>query len=81
MAKDQDGLGAAVQYSIDGEGSKFFSVNTFTGMVTVSDMEGMVRSTQYLLNAKVRLLNSIYVSLTTRENTQLYIIGSKCSKP
>lgn len=54
MAKDQDTLNTPVKYAIDGDGSEYFAVNAYTGMVTVSNTDGMVRGTQYLLNAKVK---------------------------
>lgn len=55
VAQDQDELNEPVQYSISGEGSQYFSINTHTGMVSVQDASGIVRGRQYLIHANVSI--------------------------
>ncbi|XP_067948602.1 fat-like cadherin-related tumor suppressor homolog isoform X2 [Watersipora subatra] len=69
VAKDQDTLGAVINYSIEGPGSEYFSVNPDTGMVTVSDTTGMNRGIQYLLEAKAWQADDV----TKRTSTSLVI--------
>lgn len=69
VAKDQDALNEPVVYAISGEGSQYFSVSPNTGMVTVVDTSGMIKGTQYLLQAKVTVVSGqtsiyMYVQLT-----------------
>lgn len=53
VAQDQDSLNAPVEYSISGDGSQYFAINSNTGMVSVQDTAGIVRGRQYLIHANV----------------------------
>ncbi|KAF6037695.1 GPRSTN [Bugula neritina] len=59
VARDQDTLNAPIRYSIEGEGDQYFSVDQFTGMVTVGDMAGIVKGNRYLLQAKAWQANDV----------------------
>lgn len=60
LAKDQDEINDRVQYDLDGEGSQFFAIDEYTGMVTVVDAAGIVRGRQYLLRLEVKHFSFIH---------------------
>ena len=52
-AHDQDTLDADIIYSLSGEGSRNFDIDTSRGEVTVKDKQGLEEGKNFLLQVKV----------------------------
>ena len=52
-AHDQDTLSAEIVYSLYGEGSDYFDIDSETGKVTVTDNKGLKEGENILMHVKV----------------------------